>query len=104
MQLDSHRRQTSFTMPCPWSRRCRVVVDNVPDTLPSPTFAPDMEDWKKIRKYHLRNMRKQVRQVVLLMALMEAIRVGPIQLVYEGKHGYPAAGEDDFGVCFVLHS
>ena len=104
MQLDSHRRQSSFTMPCPWSRRCRAAVDNVPDTLPSPTSAPDMEDWKKIRKYHLRNMRKQVRQVVLLMALMEAIRVGPIQLVYEGKHGSPAAGEDDFGVCFVLHS
>ncbi|KAK5197026.1 hypothetical protein LTR99_000619 [Exophiala xenobiotica] len=89
-------------MPCPWSRRCRAAVDNVPDTLPSPTLAPDMEDWKKIRKYHLRNMRKQVRQVVLLMALMEAIRVGPIQLVYEGKHGYPAAGEDDFGIAHAV--
>ncbi|KAK5561983.1 hypothetical protein LTR43_012422, partial [Exophiala xenobiotica] len=57
-----------------------------------------MEDWKKIRKYHLCNMRKQVCYVVLLMAWMEAIRVGPVQLVYKGKHGYPAAAwDDDFG-------
>ncbi|KAK5210627.1 hypothetical protein LTR96_011901, partial [Exophiala xenobiotica] len=63
-----------------------------------------MEDWKKIRKYHLCNMRKQVCYVVLLMAWMEAIRVGPVQLVYKGKHGYPAAAwDDDFGVRFVLH-
>ncbi|KAK5188742.1 hypothetical protein LTR47_011547 [Exophiala xenobiotica] len=56
-----------------------------------------MEDWKKIRKYHLRNMRERVCHVILLMAWMEAIRVGPVQLVYEGKHGYPAAPDDDFG-------
>ncbi|KAK5283399.1 hypothetical protein LTR55_012100 [Exophiala xenobiotica] len=58
-----------------------------------------MEDWKKIRKYHLRNMRERVCHVILLMALMEAIRVGPVQLVYEGKHGYPAARDDDFGIA-----
>lgn len=110
MQLDSHRRQPSFTMPCPWSRRCRAASDNndVPaataDSLPSPTTATDMDDWKKIRKMHLRSMRRQVRHIVLLMALMEAIRVGPIQLVYAGKHGFPEAGPDDFGVRFsVLH-
>ncbi|KAJ9633343.1 hypothetical protein H2204_007060 [Knufia peltigerae] len=89
-------------MPCRWSRRCRAAGDDVPATLPSPTSAPDVEDWKKIRKYHLRNMRKQVRQVILLMALMEAIRVGPLQLVYAGTHGFPANGADDFGIAHAV--
>lgn len=47
-------------------------------------------------------MRKQVRSVVLLMALMEALRVGPVQLVYAGREGYPAAGEDDFGIAYTV--
>lgn len=101
MQLDSHRRQLSITMPCPWSRRCNAASDNgirLTDALPSPTSAPDVEDWKTVRRHHLRRMRKQVRSIVLFMALMEALRVGPIQLVYAGKHGYPEAGPEDFGV------
>jgi hypothetical protein len=48
-------------------------------------------------------MRKQVRYIVLLMALIEALRVGPIQIVYAGKHGYPAPAEDDFGVRLCPH-
>jgi hypothetical protein len=44
-------------------------------------------------------MRKQVRSVVLFLALTEAIRHGPADLVYAGKHGYPAPSADDFGVC-----
>ena len=103
MQLDSHRRQLSITMPCPWSRPCNAASNNnitLPnDALPSPTSAPDVEDWKTVRRYHLRLMRKQVRSVVMFMALMEALRVGPVELVYAGKRGYPEAGPEDFGVC-----
>jgi hypothetical protein len=107
MQLDSHRRQLSITMPCPWSRRCNAASNNPitsTDALPSPTSAPDVEDWKSVRRYHLRMMRKQVRSVVLFMALMEALRVGPIQLVYAGKQGYPEPGPEDFGVCPAMAS
>ncbi|KIV84999.1 hypothetical protein PV11_00740 [Exophiala sideris] len=104
MQLDSHRRQPSFTMPCRWSRRCRAAAENdapiAADSLPSPTTATDVDDWKKVRKEHLRTMRRSVRHIVLLMALMEAIRVGPIQLVFTGKHGFPEAGQDDFGIAY----
>lgn len=104
MQLDSHRRQLSITMPCPWTRRCRAAntacaaAPTTTDVLPSPTSAPDVEDWKRIRRHNLRMMRKQVRSIILLMALMEAMRVGPIQIVYAGRHGYPAPAEDDYGV------
>lgn len=103
MQLDSHRRQLSITMPCPWSRPCNAASNNniihPNDALPSPTTAPDVEDWKTVRRYHLRLMRKQVRSVVMFMALMEALRVGPVELVYAGKRGYPESGPEDFGVC-----
>lgn len=95
MQLDSHRRQVSLTMPCRWSRRCGAAATNA---LPSPTSAPDVEDWRTVRRYHLRMMRKQVRSIVLLMALCEALRIGPIQLVYAGTHGYAEKAQDDFGV------
>jgi len=47
-------------------------------------------------------MRKQVRHVVLLMALIEALRVGPIEIVWAGKHGYPAPGQDDFGIAYTM--
>ena len=109
MQLDSHRRQLSITMPCRWSSRLcspRVPAADAATTadnaLPSPTSSPDVEHWRDIRKFNLRMMRKQVRHVVLLMALIEALRVGPIQIVYAGKHGYAAPEEDDFGVRYNL--
>ncbi|KIV84530.1 hypothetical protein PV11_00304 [Exophiala sideris] len=78
MQLDSHRRQSSFTMPCPWSRRCKAASENdalpVLDSPPSPTTATDtLGDWK-----HLRTIRRSVRHMVLLMALMKTIRVLPM--------------------------
>ncbi|RMZ84520.1 hypothetical protein DV737_g1125, partial [Chaetothyriales sp. CBS 132003] len=47
-------------------------------------------------------MRKQVRTVILFMSLMEAIRVGPLQLVFAGKQGYPAPGEDDYGIAYTM--
>ncbi|OAP63272.1 hypothetical protein AYL99_02499 [Fonsecaea erecta] len=94
-------------MPCRWSsRRCssRDAADEnaVTNALPSPTSTPDVEDWKKIRRFNLRMMRKQIRCVVLLMALVEALRVGPLQIVYAGKHEYPAPGEDDYGIAYTV--
>ncbi|KIY03546.1 uncharacterized protein Z520_00237 [Fonsecaea multimorphosa CBS 102226] len=93
-------------MPCPWSsRRCsRRAADDttIPNALPSPTSTPDVEDWKKIRRFNLRMMRKQIRCVILLMALAEALRVGPLQIVYAGKHEYPAPGEDDYGIAYTV--
>ncbi|OQV01722.1 hypothetical protein CLAIMM_07024 [Cladophialophora immunda] len=93
-------------MPCPWSsRRCssRAADDStITNALPSPTSTPEVEDWKKIRRFNLRMMRKQIRCVILLMALMEALRVGPLQIVYAGKHEYPAPGEDDYGIAYTV--
>ena len=99
MQLDSHRRQSSLTMPCQWmSRRCEARQKKMADLTAPDASNPDIEPWKAIRRYNLRMMRKQVRHVVLMMALIEALRVGPIPIVYAGKHGYPAPAETDFGV------
>jgi hypothetical protein len=98
MQLDSHRRQLSLTMPCRrWHRAPTAYQVN---DLPQPSSTPDVETWRDIRKYNLRMMRKQVRSVVFFMALLEAIRVGPVQIVFAGKDGYsyPAPAKDDFGV------
>ncbi len=100
MQLDSHRRQHSFTMPCRWSRRCQSATpqlsnsDNVKlDEVPvKARFAHRMGN--------MRQMRRQTRRVVLLMALIEALRVGPAEMVFAGKEGYEAPGEDDFGIAY----
>jgi len=91
-------------MPCPWSRRCRAAnTDNAAtNALPSPTTSSGVEDWKRIRRYNLRMMRKQVRSIVLLMALMEAMRVGPMQIVYAGRQGYPPPGDEDFGIAYTM--
>ena len=105
MQLDSHRRQlsistpiaipTSVTMPCRWSNRCQAAAITEDA---SADGDKEVEHWRHVRRYNLRMMRKQVRTIILFMALMEAIRIGPVQMVFAGKEGYPAAGEDDFGV------
>ncbi|EXJ87022.1 hypothetical protein A1O3_03979 [Capronia epimyces CBS 606.96] len=85
-------------MPCSWSRRCRAADNG----LPSPSSSPDVESWGQIRRHHLRMMRKQVRSIVLLMALIEAIRVGPVQMVYAGRQGYAAPGPEDFGIAYSV--
>ncbi len=109
MQLDSHRRQSSLTMPCRWmsrewaQRRCEARQKKMAELTTTDASSPDVETWKAIRRYNVRMMRKQVRYIVLLMALIEAIRVGPIPIVYAGKHGYPAPAETDFGVCSALN-
>ena len=86
-------------MPCRHWHRAQQAKD-----LPRPSSSSDVETWKDIRRFNLRKMRKQVRSVVLFMALMEAIRVGPVQIVFAGKEGYdyPAPAQDDFGVSITL--
>jgi hypothetical protein len=103
MQLDSHRRQLSSTMPCPWvSRGCQP--DKMPSSLPDLDLAEaqiNITQRFASRRYNIFLMRAQIRRVVLLMALMEALRVGVPQLVFAGKKDqYPAPGEDDFGIAY----
>lgn len=70
MQLDSHRQYPN--MPCRranfWA--CRRA-DEVPATLSNPTNTPVIQDWRKVRRTYLRNLRKQTRTVILLLALLE---------------------------------
>jgi hypothetical protein len=54
------------------------------------------------RRDVFRALRRQTRHIVLLMALMEALRVGPAQIVLAGKDGYPPRGEDDFGISYWI--
>jgi len=95
-------------MPCPWSSRLGCSRASATDAavagnaLPSPTSSQDVEHWREIRRFNLRKMRKQVRYVVLLMAVIEALRVGPIEMVFAGKHGYPAPSENDFGIAYTM--
>lgn len=109
MQLDSHRRQlstsntnitipttitpttTTTNMPCPhrrrFSRPAEIQIDE-----------NGMENWKQVRRGYLRMMRKQTKAILLLMAFMEALRVGPMQIVYAGRQGFPEPGPLDHGV------
>ncbi|KAG9796128.1 hypothetical protein KCU88_g107, partial [Aureobasidium melanogenum] len=92
---------------CPWSSRCgnngngtsNTAVDN---TLPSPSSSPDVESWQLIRRRNLRMMRKQVRTIVLLMALIEVIRIGPVDIVFAGREGQSARGPEDFGIAYSI--
>ncbi|RMZ90461.1 hypothetical protein DV736_g2300, partial [Chaetothyriales sp. CBS 134916] len=86
-------------MPCRWSRRCQAAA--VCDAAAAASN-DNVEHWRHTRRYNLGQMRKQVRAVILFMSLMEAIRVGPLQLVFAGKQGYPAPGEDDFGIAYTM--
>jgi len=68
----------------------------------SPAPKADVEDWRQLRRHNLRKMRKQVRTIVLMMAFIEALRVGPMQIVYAGRQGYPAPGDEDFGIGYTV--
>ncbi|KIV89740.1 hypothetical protein PV10_07120 [Exophiala mesophila] len=104
MQLDSHRCQPSFAeMHFPLFRRCGALptATSTPhDALPATDPNGPVEDWQTVRRFHFRMMRKQVRSVIFMMALMEALRHGPLQLAYSGKHGYPQPGPEDFGIAY----
>ena len=92
--LSPHHLNTT-KMPCPWSRRaCAAAATE----LPAPTASKDVEDWKMVRRRNIRQMRKQTKTIMLLMALMEALRVGPLQMVYAGTDNFPPKSADDYGV------
>jgi hypothetical protein len=75
MQPDSHRHR--FKMPCRSNFWHRNRADEMPATLPSPTGAPVVKDWRKVRRTYLRGLRKQTRTVILLLALLEACNLQP---------------------------
>ncbi len=56
------------------------------------------EHWLKTRRFYIRSLRYQTRSVILLLALTEALKHGPLELVYAGHEGFPAPGPQDFGV------
>jgi len=44
--------------------------------LPSPSSAPDVDSWRKVRFGYIRSMRKQTKYNLLLMAMIEALKHG----------------------------
>jgi hypothetical protein len=59
-------------------------------------------DWLKVRRSYIRGLRCQTRSVILLLALTEALKHGPLELVYAGRQGFAAPGENDYGVSQSL--
>jgi hypothetical protein len=74
---------------------CRRRCD---DALPAAGESSKAGDWLKVRRSYLRSLRCQTRTVILLLALTEALKHGPLELVYAGRQGFPAPGENDYGV------
>jgi hypothetical protein len=73
------------------SRRCD-------DALPTAGDNPKADDWLRVRRFYIRSLRCQTRSVILLLALTEALKHGPLELVYAGRQGFAAPGENDYGV------
>jgi len=74
----------------------------MPATLPNPTSAPVVKDWRSVRRTYLRGLRKQTRMVILLLALLQALKTGPAEIVYAGRDGYPGPGKDDHGIAYTV--
>lgn len=85
-------------MPCP--KRFAAALQET-ETLQDGTR---MYTWRAVRRQQLQKLRKQTRLIVLFMALIEIMRVGVIDLVYQGKHGTKAPGPEDYGVGYVLYT
>jgi len=60
------------------------------------------ENWLTVRRFYLRSLRSQTRTVILLLALTEALKHGPLELVYAGREGFPAPGEQDYGIMYTI--
>ena len=76
-------------------RFCRRSCD---DALPAAGETPKAGDWLKVRRFYIRSLRCQTRSIILLLALTEALKKGPLELVYAGRKGFPPPGENDYGV------
>lgn len=40
--------------------------------------------------------------MILLLALLQALKTGPAEIVYAGRDGYPAPGKDDHGIAYTV--
>ena len=68
------------------------------DTLPAAGETPSASDWLKVRRFYIYNLRYQTKSTILLLALSEALKKGPLELVYAGRQDFPPPGENDYGV------
>lgn len=75
---------------------CRKRCDD--DALLAAGEDPKAGDWLKVRRSYVRSLRCQTRAIVLLLALTESLKYGPLELVYAGKRGFAPRGENDYGV------
>ena len=82
-------------MPCP-----RAFAAALHETITTEDGV-EMYTWRAVRRQQLGKMRKQIRSVVICMAWIEILRVGPADMVYGGKHGTHERGPEDYGVCAV---
>jgi hypothetical protein len=72
-------------------RRCEDALPKAGDSL-------EAGDWLKVRRFYIRSLRCQTRSVILLLALTEALKHGPLELVYAGRQGFAAPSKSDYGV------
>lgn len=100
MHVDSHRLRfridsnRTSNMPCP--QRFQAALQETVTT----EDGVKMYTWRAVRRQHLRMLRKQTRTIVFFMALIEALRVGVVDIVYAGHNGTKAPGPEDYGVCW----
>jgi hypothetical protein len=59
---------------------------------------PKADDWLKVRCFYILSLLRQTRSIILLLALTEALKKGPDELVYAGRLDFPPPGENDYGV------
>ena len=89
---------------CPF-RRARCVEAQSAE-LPAPSSTARKDGWLDVRRFYIRALRSQTRFVILFFALWEAMDKSPMNLVYAGRHGFPEATADDYGVSLaslILH-
>ncbi|RMD39965.1 hypothetical protein DV735_g5183, partial [Chaetothyriales sp. CBS 134920] len=97
LSVGGHETQQLCSSTSTKRRTKRLTLDDAEDDEDNA-----VEHWRDIRRHNLRQMRKQIRSIVLLMSLLEAIRVGPVQLVFAGKLGYPPPSDDDHGIAYTM--
>jgi len=58
--------------------------------------------WARLRRRHLRDLRRQTKSIIIFLALRECMTHSPMQLAYSGRHGFPGPSEDDFGISYTV--
>jgi hypothetical protein len=75
----------------------RICNYAVPAAYETPK-ASETPDWLKVRHFSIHCLRRQTRTIILLLALTEVLKTGPLELVHAGRQGFPPPGENDYGV------